>query len=94
MNIFIHENFPIYGSYMFMYAHGITFMCLHAQIVTTGTGSTMVHTSYNLNVIHVYHACVDHKTHMQFHYMYLNLCVCSSVPRTHGKTLVTCAHIQ
>ena len=64
-----------------------TYMWLHTHIVTTGTGSTSVHTSYNLNVTHVCHACVDHEIHIQFCYMHLNSCICSYAPRTHGKNM-------
>ena len=49
------------------------FASVGPDIVTSG-GPT-VHTSYNLNVTRVYHACVDHEMHTLFCYTRVVSCV-------------------
>ena len=65
---------------------------LHTHI-HTNMYTHMVHTSYNLNVTCVYHACVDHELHMQFCCKRVTSCVGSSEPWTHEKTHELHVHV-
>ena len=54
-----------------------------------------VHTSYNLNVTRVYHACVDHEMHTRFCYTRVLSCnVISYTTNTLENTRGTCACIH
>ena len=80
---------------MYVFALHIRYVCMYVLLLHKVASLLLdtVHTSYNLNVTRVYHACVDHKMHTQFCCKRVTSCVVCSEPRTREKTHELRVHV-